>query len=121
MFRQNSGEVRSHLSSEITRKTVKEDKSLHTRYIAFINPLDYSNPMDTHDSAGSIFSVYPHLENRGAVKTGRLQKLAGYFLYGNTITLVLSLGEGVQVFSYDAQIGEFLLTHHNLKISKEST
>lgn len=119
-FLEKSGKVTCHFSFEISGKAVKEDKSPHASYIAFINPLDYSNALDTLESPGSIFSVYPHLENRGAVKTGRLQKLAGYFLYGNTITLVLSLGEGVQVFSYDAHIGEFLLTHQNLKISKES-
>src|SRR5690606_9122520 len=53
-FLEKSGKVTCHLSSEITRKAVKEDKSPHASYIAFINPLDYSNPMDTHESAGSI-------------------------------------------------------------------
>ena len=120
-YLEKSGKVACHLSSEITGKALMENKSQHTSYIAFINPLDYSNSLDTLESSGSIFSVYPRLENRGAVKTGRLQKLVGYFLYGNSITLVLSLGEGVQVFSYDHHIGEFLLTHPNLKISKEST
>lgn len=120
-YLERSGQVTCHLSSESSGKAEKDDKSLNTCYSAFINPLDYSNHMDALESPGSIFSVYPKLENRGAIKTGRIQKLAGYFLYGSTITLVLTLGEGVHVFSYDSHIGEFLLTQKNLKISKDAT
>src|SRR5690606_35436375 len=53
-YLEKSGKVTCQFSSEITRTTVREDKSLHTRYIAFINPLDYSNALDTLESPGSI-------------------------------------------------------------------
>lgn len=120
-YLEKSGQLICHLSSDINVKAVRVDKNLKASYTAFISPLDYANEMDVLESPGSIFSVYPQLENRGAVKTGRIQKLAGYFLYGSTITLVMTLGEGVHVFTYDPHIGEFLLTHKNLKISTEST
>ena len=117
-YLEKSGKVTCHLSSEIAATAERVHKNLHSSYTAFIDPLDYTDSMDALESPGSIFSVYPNLENRGAVKTGRIQKLAGYFLYGSTITLVLTIGEGVHVFTYDPHIGEFLLTPKNLKISK---
>src|SRR5690606_39644473 len=45
-YLEKSGKVTCHLSSEISGKAVKQDKSPHASYIAFINPLDYSNPME---------------------------------------------------------------------------
>jgi len=41
---------------------------------------------------------------------------AGYCAYGSSTELVLTLGEGVNVFSYDPTIGEFLLTRRNVRI-----
>ena len=93
------------------------------KYIVFLDPLDGSSNLDVNASVGSIFSVR-RLSGRGAVTTeadllSRIsleQVVAGYFLYGPSTTLVYTEGRTVHGFTLDPVIGEFLLSHPEIRI-----
>ena len=92
------------------------------KYIVFLDPLDGSSNLDVNASVGSIFSVR-RLSGRGAVTTeadllSRIsleQVVAGYFLYGPSTTLVYTEGRTVHGFTLDPVIGEFLLSHPEIR------
>jgi len=87
-----------------------------------IDPLDGSSNIDSYVSVGTIFSIFrdekSNKTKKSSTRIGREQVAAGYSIYGTTTMLVLTVGKGVYGFSLDLNIGEFLLTHKNLKISK---
>ncbi len=93
------------------------------KYIVFLDPLDGSSNLDVNAGVGSIFSVR-RLSGRGEVKSetelmariSQEQVVAGYFLYGPSTTLVYTEGRTVHGFTLDPGIGEFLLSHHEIRI-----
>ena len=92
-------------------------------YIIFFDPLDGSSNIDVNVSIGTIFSIYRRAEeSRGDVseqellRPGLEQVAAGYFVYGPSTMLVYSTGQGVNGFTLDPSIGEFLLSHPNMHI-----
>lgn len=96
------------------------------KYIVLLDPLDGSSNIDVCVSVGTIFSVYrlpdeydedePELE--AALQPGTEQVAAGYVVYGSSTMLVYTTGNGVNGFTLDPSIGEFLLSHPNLKTPK---
>lgn len=99
-------------------------ESKHAKYVLAYDPLDGSSNIDVNITIGSIFSVYQRLDQsaKGAgtlqdlLQPGYKQVAAGYALYGSSTIFVYTTGHGVQVFTYDPTLGEFLLTNQNLKI-----
>lgn len=93
------------------------------KYVVFLDPLDGSSNLDVNGGVGSIFSVR-RATGRGPVSSGadllarvsREQVVAGYFLYGPSTQLVYTTGSSVHGFTLDPAIGEFLLSHPDLKI-----
>ncbi len=91
-------------------------------YLLVFDPLDGSSNIDVNVSVGTIFSVLrapTHAAELSAgdfLQTGRSQVAAGYALYGPSTQLVLTLGQGVQMFTLDRQRGEYLLTQESVKI-----
>jgi fructose-1,6-bisphosphatase I len=93
------------------------------KYIVFLDPLDGSSNLDVNGGVGSIFSVR-RLSGRGEVRSeaelmariSQEQVVAGYFLYGPSTTLVYTEGQRVHGFTLDPGIGEFLLSHHEIRI-----
>lgn len=92
------------------------------RYVVVTDPLDGSSNIDCNVSVGSIFGIYRR-STAGAVATladalqpGTALVCSGYAMYGSSTELVLSFGEGVNVFTLDPSIGEFLLTRRNVRI-----
>ena len=90
------------------------------RYVVFLDPLDGSSNVDVNVSVGTIFSVYrlrdgeaPTVE--AALRPGREQAAAGYVVYGSSTTLVLTTGDGVDGFTLDPSVGEFLLSHPGIR------
>src|SRR5258705_10856327 len=92
------------------------------RYLLAFDPLDGSSNIDVNGAVGTIFSV---LRARPGVvaatkedflQPGTRQVAAGYAIYGPASMLVLSVGRGVQGFTFDREIGEFILTHPRLQI-----
>lgn len=94
------------------------------KYTMAIDPLDGSSNIDTNVSIGTIFSIHQRLEpnskdpgsERDLLQQGHLQRCAGYIIYGSSTMLVLSTGKGVSGFTLDPSVGEFLLSHPNMKM-----
>jgi fructose-1,6-bisphosphatase I len=93
------------------------------KYIVFLDPLDGSSNLDVNASVGSIFSVR-RLSGCGEVRSeaelmariSQEQVVAGYFLYGPSTTLVYTEGRRVHGFTLDPGIGEFLLSHPEIRM-----
>ncbi|MFN3980344.1 MAG: class 1 fructose-bisphosphatase [Caldilinea sp.] len=91
-------------------------------YVLVFDPLDGSSNIDMNVSIGTIFGIYRRktTEGRGALEDvlqpGRSLVAAGYVLYGASTMLVYSTGRGVHGFTLDPAIGEFLLSHPNIKL-----
>jgi fructose-1,6-bisphosphatase I len=89
------------------------------RYVVLFDPLDGSSNIDVNISIGTIFTVLRApglggLEDR-ALQTGTQIAAAGYAIYGSATTLVLSTGRGVHGFTLDPNVGEFFLSHANIR------
>jgi fructose-1,6-bisphosphatase I/sedoheptulose-1,7-bisphosphatase len=88
-------------------------------YLLAYDPLDGSSNIELNAPVGSIFSVLRATE-RGFLQPGTEQVCAGYAIYGPTTMLVLTLGRGTHGFTLDREIGEFILTHPDLRIARET-
>jgi fructose-1,6-bisphosphatase I len=92
------------------------------KYLLVFDPLDGSSNIDVNVSVGTIFSILrcpEGVENPTAedfLQPGTEQVCAGYALYGPSSMMVLTTGNGVNGFTLDQNIGEFVLTHHNMTI-----
>lgn len=92
------------------------------RYLLAFEPLDGSSNIDVNGTVGSIFSVLRCAEGvteptaKDFLQPGTEQACAGYAIYGPTTMLVLTLGHGVYGFTLDRALGEFMLTHPDLRI-----
>ncbi len=92
------------------------------KYIMVMDPLDGSSNIDVNISIGTIFCIFkrrtdgnsPGLED--FLQPGSSIVAAGYIIYGSSTMLVYSTGQGVHGFTLDPGIGEFLLSHPNIKI-----
>ncbi len=92
------------------------------KYIVLFDPLDGSSNVDVNVSIGTIFSIYkvPHdhigdVSVADALQPGRNQVAAGYVVYGSSTMLVYTTGNGVNGFTLDPSIGEFLLSHPTIR------
>jgi fructose-1,6-bisphosphatase I len=91
------------------------------KYCLLFDPLDGSSNIDVNVPVGTIFSVVRKITrgNRGAMEDmlqpGRQQVAAGYVIYGSSTMLVYTTGQGAHGFTLDPSIGEFLLSHPNIK------
>ena len=90
-------------------------------YALVYDPLDGSSNIDVNVSIGTIFGIYRCLdwEQRGrledVLQPGRNLAAAGYILFGASTILVYSTGNGVHGFTLDPELGEFLLSHPNMR------
>ena len=95
------------------------------QYIVLLDPLDGSSNIEVNVSVGTIFSIYrlpeeyDEPEVDAALQPGVRQVAAGYIVYGSSTMLVYTTGEGVNGFTLDPSIGEFLLSHPDIKIPKK--
>jgi len=91
-------------------------------YVLVFDPLDGSTNIDVNVSIGTIFAVYKKCSTseRGSLEDclqgGRKQLAAGYIVYGSSTMMVYTTGAGVHGFTLDPSIGEFLLSHPNIRI-----
>lgn len=92
-------------------------------YILIFDPLDGSANIDANVSIGTIFSIYRRTTfDQQAVSVGELlqkgsmQVAAGYIIYGSSTMMVYTAGNGVHGFTLDPSVGEFLLSHPDIKI-----
>ena len=96
------------------------------KYLLVFDPLDGSSNIDVNVSVGSIFSVLRgpdtgrDVTEADFLQLGASQVAAGYALYGPTTMLVLTVGNGVNGFTLDPNLGEFMLTHPRMQIPPET-
>jgi fructose-1,6-bisphosphatase I len=94
------------------------------RYSLVYDPLDGSSNIDANISIGTIFAIHRKISDhpRGCeqdcMQPGRSQVAAGYIVYGSSTMMVYTTGNGVHGFTLDPSIGEFLLSHPNIRIPK---
>jgi fructose-1,6-bisphosphatase I len=100
------------------------DVSKNAKYIVAIDPLDGSSNIDVNVPIGTIFSIYRRKSSEGqatlsdVLQKGTEQVAAGYIIYGSSTMLVYTTGKGVNGFTLDPSIGEFCLSHPDMKIPK---
>jgi fructose-1,6-bisphosphatase I len=95
------------------------------KYLALFDPLDGSSNIDVNLTVGTIFSI---LEGRDGVdanvddflQQGYKQICAGFVLYGPSTMMILTTGQGVNGFTLDQDIGEFVLTHKNMSVPEHT-
>lgn len=111
------------LVSEENQHAIEVETEKSGKYIVCFDPLDGSSNIDCLVSVGSIFGIYKRVEGTQSVDTaqhalqpGRNLVAAGYALYGSATMIVLSIGHGVNGFTYDPAIGEFILTERNMRL-----
>ncbi|HMB69561.1 MAG TPA: class 1 fructose-bisphosphatase [bacterium] len=92
------------------------------KYAVAIDPLDGSSNIDVNVSIGTIFSIHRRVSEGGqgqqadVLQCGTEQLAAGYVIYGSSTMLVYTVGRGVHGFTLDPSVGEFLLSHHDIKM-----
>ncbi len=118
-----SGEV-CGMASEEDDNIVTFDNVLANdgKYIVCIDPLDGSSNIDVNVSIGTIFSIYRRISERGHkaeekdfLQEGLKQVAGGYVIYGSSTMMVYTTGRGVNGFTLDPSIGEFCLSHANIR------
>ncbi|WP_396219331.1 class 1 fructose-bisphosphatase [Gemmatimonas sp.] len=93
------------------------------KYLLLFDPLDGSSNIDVNMSVGSIFSVLraptpgAHAQLADFLQPGTAQVCAGYAVYGPSTMLVLTFGRGTHGFTLEPQLGEWVLTHPNLRVA----
>ncbi|MBT0812798.1 class 1 fructose-bisphosphatase [Litoribacter ruber] len=92
------------------------------KYVVAIDPLDGSSNIDVNISIGTIFSIYRRVTPLGSpiqpediMQPGNKQVAAGYVLYGSSTMLVYTTGHGVNGFTYEQSLGEYFLSHPDMK------
>lgn len=95
------------------------------KYLALFDPLDGSSNIDVNLAVGTIFSIIRCREGvdpapEDFLRKGSEQVCAGFVLYGPSTMMVLTTGHGVNGFTLDQDIGEFILTHPNMRIPEET-
>lgn len=91
------------------------------KYVLLYDPLDGVTNIDFNVSIGTVFGIYNRASSEGrgtledCLQTGNNLAAAGYIIYGSSTMMVYSTGQGVHGFTLDSRIGEFLLSHPNIR------
>ncbi|KAJ3514837.1 hypothetical protein NLJ89_g2131 [Agrocybe chaxingu] len=115
-----SGKTAVLVSEELDNAIIIEEKH-RGKYCVVFDPLDGSSNIDAGVNIGTIFGIYRvRSGSEGSVedvlRPGNEMVAAGYTMYGSSANLVLSTGSGVNGYTLDAALGEFILTHPNITI-----
>ena len=125
------GHLAAMASEEMECIYVVPNRYPQGEYLLLFDPLDGSSNIDVNVSIGTIFSVLKKQEStaQGAgsgvseqdfLQPGNKQVAAGYCVYGPQTTLVLTVGDGVAMFTLDREQGSFVLTQEDLKIPADT-
>ncbi len=120
------GQLAGMASEEMDTAYTIPEEFARGRYLLVFDPLDGSSNLDTNVSVGTIFSVLAHSGDHAAadedfLKSGVTQVAAGYAIYGPATMLVLTVGHGTHAFTLDREIGNFILTHPDLKVPEDTS
>lgn len=116
-------------SEELDDIVVFDDEiSNNSKYVVMFDPLDGSGNIDVNISIGTIFGVYRRISEIGGpcnkadfLQRGIAQVAAGYIVYGSSTMLVYATRRGVNGFTLDPSIGEFCLSHPNIRCPEFGT
>ncbi len=98
------------------------DRFATGKYVLMFDPLDGSSNIDVDINIGTIFSIHRRLTTgrhggeADCLQRGASQVAAGYVIYGSSTVLVYTAGQGVHGFTLDPAVGEFFLSHENIRI-----
>ena len=119
-------EAKGHLcvmSSEEKENVITIPEQYPTgKYVINFDPLDGSSNIDADVSIGSIFSIFRRVSvgrdgnDKDCIQKGSAQVAAGYIIYGSSTMFVYSTGDGVHGFTLDPSIGEFFLSHEDIRV-----
>ena len=120
------GHLAAMASEEMDSIYVVPHRYPQGEYLLLFDPLDGSSNIEVNVSIGTIFSVLKkpdgghNVEEKDFLQAGCKQVAAGYCIYGPQTTLVLTVGDGVAVFTLDREQGSFILIQENLKIPEDT-
>jgi len=120
------GHLAAMASEEMDSIYVVPNRYPQGEYLLLFDPLDGSSNIDVNVSIGTIFSVLKKPEGERGVQesdflqAGAKQVAAGYCIYGPQTTLVLTVGQGVAMFTLDREQGSFVLTQEDIQIPADT-
>ena len=120
------GHLAAMASEEMNNIYLVPNRYPRGEYLLLIDPLDGSSNIDVNVSIGTIFSVLrmPEgdrgVEEQDFLQPGKCQVAAGYCVYGPQTTLVLTVGDGVAMFTLDREMGSFVLTQDEVQIPADT-
>ncbi len=123
------GHLAAMASEEMDSIYVVPNRYPQGEYLLLFDPLDGSSNIDVNVSIGTIFSVLKKpdasragttIEEKDFLQAGNKQVAAGYCVYGPQTTLVLTVGDGVAMFTLDREQGSFVLTEENVQIPADT-
>ena len=120
------GHLAAMASEEMEGIYVVPNRYPQGEYLLMFDPLDGSSNIDINMSIGTIFSVlkkpdnHPGVHDNDFMQPGSQQGAAGYCIYGPQTTLVLTVGDGVAMFTLDREQGSFILIEENVKIPEDT-
>jgi len=120
------GHLAAMASEEMEGIYIVPNRYPQGEYLLMFDPLDGSSNIDVNVSIGTIFSVlrkpegHPGVHDADFLQPGNRQVAAGYCVYGPQTTLVLTVGDGVAMFTLDREQGSFILTRENVRISEDT-
>ena len=120
------GHLAAMASEEMDSIYVVPNRYPQGEYLLLFDPLDGSSNIDVNVSIGTIFSVLQKPEGIAAVseqdflQAGAKQVAAGYCVYGPQTMLVLTVGDGVVMFTLDREQGSFMLTQEHVKVPEDT-
>jgi len=120
------GHLAAMASEEMDTIHVVPNRYPQGEYLLLYDPLDGSSNIDVNVSIGTIFSVLRKVGHHHGVseedflQPGRFQAAAGYCVYGPQTQLVLTVGNGVAMFTLDREMGSWVLTAENMRIAEDT-
>ena len=121
------GHLAGMVSEEMDAPYALPPQHARGKYLLLFDPLDGSSNIDVNVAVGSIFSILraptpgQDPQPQDFLQPGTEQVCAGYAIYGPSTMLVLTTGRGVHGFTLDREVGEFLLTHPDLRIPEATS
>jgi len=121
-----TGHLSGMVSEEIDDIIAIPEQYPKGKYLALFDPLDGSSNIDVNLTVGTIFSILQGQQGQAAtekdfLQQGSKQVCAGFVLYGPSTMMILTTGNGVNGFTLDKDIGEFVLTHENMTIPEHTS
>ena len=119
------GHLAAMASEEMDGIYIVPNRYPQGEYLLMFDPLDGSSNIDVNVSIGTIFSVMVKPDGQGVLEQdflqpGNQQVAAGYCVFGPQTTLVLTVGDGVAMFTLDREQGSFILTAENMRVPDDT-